>query len=436
MQGISATFTYAVRYDIEAVCRTPLRTGSVEGDTETVLKNRNGIAFVQGTSLAGAMRSWLRESKYQSFEEKLFGNQLSNGQLIISDGLFAEEAVKKVRPRLRINGALGSADRGGKFDTAHIETGSVFHFTITWLGDFSKQEGNDAKDEADELTVIEAMLSAIQSGEVLFGGQKTNGFGQVNLTVKKRSYQMKNPEDRAAWLADSNDGKLLSLSDNLPGNQVVFTIKGRLDSLLVKEAAAEQMKEGSITENIKENGIVVIPGSSIKGAIRGRIAAIVNLMGLDYRLHEEMFGRGAEKGKDEDSGKPGSIYFPDVRLFNVQERKISRIRVNRFTGGVMRGGLFSEEPVCGDVEIKVFAPDRPETCGLLLYAFRDLGLGLYGIGSGGSIGRGYLSDVEIVATTPVGDMLCLRFDENRQCKAEGSVGLLQKWLESLEGARI
>ena len=75
---MSATFTRAVRYRVEAVCLTPLRTGGADGAVETVLRDWTGRPFVQGTSLAGALRDWLADRDPDKVES-LFGSQQQSG---------------------------------------------------------------------------------------------------------------------------------------------------------------------------------------------------------------------------------------------------------------------------------------------------------------------------------------------------------------------
>ena len=53
---MAATYTYAVRYEAEARCSTPLRTGGSDGDTEQILRSCDGTALLQGSSIAGALR--------------------------------------------------------------------------------------------------------------------------------------------------------------------------------------------------------------------------------------------------------------------------------------------------------------------------------------------------------------------------------------------
>ena len=74
----------------------------------------------------------------------------------------------------------------------------------------------------------------------------------------------------------------------------------------------------------------------------------------------------------------------------------------------MQGGLFSEEPLSGDISIKIlvgFGGNKEladAAAGLLILALRDLGAGMFNIGSGYSIGRGFI-DIEKVKIRTVTD---------------------------------
>ena len=122
---MAVTYTYAVRYEVEAICRTPLRTGGTDGDPETILEGGDGTALLQASSLAGALRGWLESGQNTALAEVLFGSPKMAGHLLMSDGVFEKAAERFTRPRLRINGETGTADEGGKFDVAHIGSGSI-----------------------------------------------------------------------------------------------------------------------------------------------------------------------------------------------------------------------------------------------------------------------------------------------------------------------
>ena len=423
---MSATFTRAVRYRVEAVCLTPLRTGGADGAVETVLRDWTGRPFVQGTSLAGALRDWLADRDPDKVEP-LFGSQAQSGSLMVSDGLFEAAAEQQTRPRLRIDGATGTADDGGKFDVAHIAAGTKLTFTLTWLGN---------EEMLEQTGMVEQMLAALHAGEIRLGAQKTSGFGRVSLTVQKRSYRMEDEGDRTAWLEEREDGTPLTLPELTLGGQVVFTLTGRADSILVKAGAREMRsspKGGNrnVTVPLRENGRAILPGSSVKGAVRARVTAIAELLGLEKAVTEELFGRMNRRGENPDNGLPGKVRFEDAVL-SGKSQEISRIRINRFTGGVIRQGLFVEEPIRSEITLRITLPEgEARGCGLLLYALRDLGLGLYNLGSGGAVGRGYLAVYTIRAQAPDGAEACLRFDKDRGCTMEDPSGLFARWLDAV-----
>ena len=422
---MKATFTNAVVYTAEAVCASPFRTGDSAGGTETVLRRKDGTALLPGTSLAGALRARLEERKGRDAANVLFGSQEKAGRLIVSDGVFERED-QTIRPRLRIDGRTGTALPGGKFDLAHLETGSRFRFTVTWLGD--APEG--------DLEEIEALLSELNAGTVRLGAQKSNGFGAVRLeTVKKRTFDLMKAEDRADWLAGNTEGAPLTLKA-VPdsGDVAVFTLEGQADRVLIKDSLSDYNKEKqeTYTVNLKEAGRPVLPGSSVKGAVRARAEAVAALLGLPGETAEELFGREARTG---DNGKAGRVRFDEVVLDPGKKCKVHRIRIDRFTGGVMRGGLFIEEEVSGPVTLRVIASGADEAgCALLLYALRDLGLGLYNLGSGGAVGRGFLT-VSKIGVRAAGGTGVLRFDGDRVCTAEDPDGLFDRWLNALTARR-
>lgn len=419
---MAVTYTYAVRYEVEALCWTPLRTGGTDGDPQMILQSWDGTALVQGSSLAGALREWLAAGD-AGMAEDLFGSQKKAGHLLISDGVFDRAAERCTRPRLRIDGVTGTAADGGKFDVTHVGSGSRFHFSVTWLGlDFD--EG--------ELKAVEQMLAALNCGEIRIGAQKSSGFGRVELKVLKRTFNLMDQEDRTAWLEGAYQGALLTLPEVSCARRVTFVVSGQADSLLVKAGAPLPKEKGEYTPNMTEGGQAVLPGSSVKGAVRARAEMIARMLGLPPGKTEVLFGRMSANGDD---GKPGRVYFEDGRLSWEKTQRISRIRVNRLTGGVIRGGLFTEEPLACDVELHISAPNEPEACGLLLYALRDLGLGFYNLGSGGSIGRGYLSVREIKAVTPDGGEARLLFNAEKVCTAQDPDGIFQMWLNELGGDR-
>ncbi|MBR0281319.1 MAG: hypothetical protein IJQ81_06970 [Oscillibacter sp.] len=454
---LKAEFTVAAWYEVSAECLTPIRTGGADNDPETLLltkrltpvrtdgnaadaetvfMNAQPVLLLQGSSLAGALRGWLEENGENAdalFGSSAVGGQIRPGRLRVSDGVFLPETETTLRPRLKLNPKTHAAENDKKFDMAHIQTGARFDFRLIWLGTEETQKG--------ELATIERMLSALHNGEIRLGAQKSNGFGRVSLRYRKRVYILSKENDRREWLNQSPpDGVPITPEALTDSRRVQFILRFRADSLLVKagaEAFAEEDgKPSMVTVSIEEAGYAVIPGSSVKGAVRARAEQIAVLKGLPVGETESLFGRMARGGND--NGLAGVARFEDIRLSNEKRVRVKRIRINRFTGGVVTSGLFTEEPVSTSVpaELRVSLPaNRERGCALLLYALRDLAWNLYGLGSGRSIGRGTLDASELEIRLPGGGTALFRFRDGFRCEASGEVETVQGWLTGLEAKR-
>ncbi|MBD5102512.1 MAG: hypothetical protein HDT27_07455 [Subdoligranulum sp.] len=434
------SFCYAAVYQVQAECLTPLRTGGADGDVEQVLRRKDGRAFIQGTSLAGAMRVWLTEQTEYGLADALFGSQDRAGQLIVSDALFDSRSNQATRPRLRIDSVSATGELHGKFDMAHMEAGSSLRFNLVWQGQ---------PEQKQELDAVETLLGAMHTGAICLGAQRSNGFGRLSLTVRCRRFDLKIEKDRQAWLEDDwaawQEQEWKDEPISLPAPQdaarVRFTVVGSTGSILIKDApvvlpgAGRDGKVETYMPNLFENGKAVLPGSSVKGAVRARAEYIARTLGIDPSVVENGFGRMA---KDGDNGLPGLVHFEEgvlqERLPAGSRPKITRIRIDRFTGGVQRQALFREEPLSADLTLTITAPEKPALCGLLIYALRDLGLGLYPLGSGWAIGRGKIEITEIRISAPGKRQAALRFDSRGKITLEDHDALVKEWLNKLKEA--
>lgn len=369
------TFTRAMRYFITVTCLSPLRTGGAEGDTQEILRYLDGAPFLPGTSLAGAMKSW-KENK------ALLGDETCESALIVSDVVF-DGSEATLRPRLRMDGKNGTAAK--KFDVAGLPSGVKGRFQLVWRG----VDGEDAAAAA-----IEEYLSAIQSGAIALGAQKANGFGRVALEVRKRAYHLEDGADLDAWLLgdEVSDARPISLRP-LGCEDAVFSVTALMPAMLVKASTGEGVGEMGVNAvQMRENGKIVIPGSSIKGALRAQLQRIAPHLGAEA-LVVRLLGRESKEG---DNGIAGRLRFTDGTIQAAKTGVINRIRINRFTGGVMHRGLFSEESVSGRLTFEIRAPgDMPAGCGLMLFALRDFGLGLFELGSGSAVGRGHPERLQV-----------------------------------------
>lgn len=421
-----ASFTRAVRYWVTAECTSPLRTGSADGSIDLVLLTHTGRVMLQASSIVGAIRAWYdKQSNGQS--KALFGSPEQESPLRVSDALFRDKDEMVTRPRVRMSGATSTVDESAKFDIACLPTGAVCEFELCWRGDSNDRVLAAARD-------IEACLSAIDQGNILFGAQKSNGFGRMKLTVERRIYDLFNPADRAAWLDDARDGEIITLGEATSGC-VIFDVRMLTDTMLVKAAVQLRETDGEspVTVHMEENGKPLLPGSSIKGSVRAHMKRIVPFVHVPPETLDTLMGRDERAGGD--GGIAGKLLFSDGELIEPQKTvRQARVHINRLTSGVIRKALVMEQPVGGIWRWQVQAPTKePAGCLLLLYALRDLGLGIYQLGGTKAIGRGVAREIEIVVRAEHKEAF-LRVADG-QVTLEDAHGLFASWEAQSGGGR-
>ena len=401
---MTPTFHKLLEYDVTVTCLSPLRTGSGNG----ILRDMDGTPFLQGTSLCGALRGWKND-------DVLFGVQDQAGELIVSDLIF-DSADTASRPRVRIDSKTGTALNGGKFDVECLVAGTHGHFTLTWRG---------TRELSEMRCVVEAYLAALHNGHILLGAQKTNGFGRVSLAVKVREFDLMNPSQLGQWLNDGGHKKPVRLSETKDDGTILFRVQGTTPGILVRASdGIGTGQEGYQAVPYRENGVYLIPGSSIKGAVRSQMERIAGQFRMEAQVRR-MLGFGADGAQD---GCCGTLFFSDGHFTGeIKETTCARIRLDRFTGGTYGGALFKDRVLSGTLNWEIRLPEHDDTaCAMLLFALRDLGLGLYTLGSGNSIGRGRLDSLTVQA----GDIVLTV--ENGDIRLSDPSGMALKWFRSWE----
>ncbi len=438
------------KYSIQAECREPLHIGTGSGRNGEVLVHPvEERPFVQATGLAGAFREYYRYD--EELERILFGaacqeeeNAAGEGsKVFFTDGFFSESAVyTELRPRIKIDRITATSQTaelkgsrqssGQKFEMESVAAGSVFSFSIYLY----EKEGEKNLDKELELG-----LQALHRGEIQLGGQKSNGCGYTELlSVRKAVYHLCDQRDRKLWAEEKKE-----MTELLPGlleeeagesRRIHFELSGKTaGSILVKSiAVTEYGKDAPDAVNIRNHRRdYILPGSSVKGAVRSQIEKIASYMGLKESCVQKIFGTGAD---DRQEGSRGKIRFYDCVIGESEDNDLVRIQhrihIDKFTGGVMYGGLFSEKPAYGELTLRVdLEEEMDQAGGLLLLALRDLALGIFPLGSGSSIGRGYLD----------GDTLIVRKGNQKLIEIDLKAGktvcgqeVIGRYLDSLQPA--
>ena len=440
------------KYVVKAVTTAPLHIGNAIGDSGEVLVHPvTDSPFLQASGLTGVLRSASMTLYGIETTEKLFGSlkmdedmtaQTAGSRVRISDGEFVMETVHlENRPRVAIDpvsGSVGSSRISGsrnasgqKYEAEYIGTGAEFSFVLYLFH-------NDSDDDRNR---VEEILSEMAAGHLQIGGQKSNGAGFLKAyKLLHKTFMLENEPDRISWAKEHSmtEGDYDEITEKMdsricPAYDIKVT--GRTEGpILIRSACITAFGAGAAdVENLKNaGGQYIIPGSSIKGALRNRIVIIEKYLGKKG-ISDSLFGFA---GKQEQRGSRGTVIVCDSVIGgesgNVREMLQHRIHIDKFTGGVMQTGLFTEQTLSGDILLHILVDHygNPEAAlGMLLLAIRDLAGGLWNLGSGYGVGRGYITVDKVTVTRSGSEKAAvISFSDNR---ISDPAGIMKSCLEAV-----
>jgi len=432
----------------DLVLQTPTHLGN--GDTDGIvdmpllLDEATGRALLPGTSLAGALRNYLRERRH-GFEkrapdaliEALFGGEKGDDEgnqsaLIIDDALGAMPQIE-LRDGVRIDPITRTAKidvdngilRGYKYDLQLLEAGTTFPLRMELL----LSRGNDQQQMKQMLALA---LHGLEAGEVAIGLRKRRGFGVCRVERwRVTRYDFTKPTDLLAWLAEDHPDWKFAPGDQRSGQHIADLLGVSLErvedrrnlcrihahfiidgSLLIRAGFGEQDR-GPDTVHLhsaRPGGArkPVLSGTSLAGALRHRAERILRTIGNAAQattMIDNMFGPARITSGDKQKARSSRLIVSETVIENPVSLVQNRIRIDRFTGSVHGTGLFNEQPVFGKndtlvtIDLTLRNPQDAEI-GLLLLLLKDLWTGDLPLGGEIGIGRGRLKGVEAVIETP------------------------------------
>jgi Uncharacterized protein predicted to be involved in DNA repair (RAMP superfamily) len=432
----------------DLVLQTPTHLGN--GDTDGIvdmpllLDEATGRALLPGTSLAGALRNYLRERRH-GFEQRasdtlieaLFGGEKGNDEgsqsaLIIDDALGEMPGIE-LRDGVRIDPITRTAKididdgvlRGYKYDLQLLEAGTTFPLRMELL----LSRGNDQQQMKQMLALA---LHGLEAGEVAIGLRKRRGFGVCRVERwRVTRYDFTKPTDLLAWLAEDHPDWKFAPGDQRSGQHIADLLGVSLErvedrrnrcrihahfiidgSLLIRAGFGEQDR-GPDTVHLhsaRPGGArkPVLSGTSLAGALRHRAERILRTIGNAAQattMIDNMFGPARITSGDKQKARSSRLIVSETVIENPVSLVQNRIRIDRFTGSVHGTGLFNEQPVFGKndtlvaIDLTLRNPQDAEI-GLLLLLLKDLWTGDLPVGGEVGIGRGRLKGVEAVIETP------------------------------------
>ena len=383
----------------------------------------DGSPLLSGSSLAGALRSHLNDLRAGYFSEKeapevtaIFGGERGDdhgGQspLIVFDSRGVLTAPPEIRDGVAIDGETGTASDRAKFDLEVLPAGTCFPLRFELLI-------GSTEDETAQLGSLAATLRGLERGEIAFGARKSRGFGRAEASAwRARRFDLRTAEGWLAWLGTDHENPLpdgdphASIDDALGGASAASVdqrerfvarcrVRWRDSSLLVRSPGMDSADAD--VSHLRSASQDVLPGTSLAGALRARALRIARCVRAEQDDAEqwvaELFGpRDSEDLATENQVEPwpraSRLICEESLLEGAQRLRPVRVRIDRFTGGVVDGGLFDEEPIyggSGNLRLEIRNPRAGEV-GLVLLILKDLLTGDLPLGGGAAVGRGVVT---------------------------------------------
>jgi len=436
----------------ELVLETPACFGNGDGDSLTdmplALDPLEGRALLTGTSIAGALRAYLREREWgyrqdrktDALHKTLFGRQEDDegeqSWLITCDALGDRSPKVELRDGVALDSKTRTAEDKKKFDFELLEAGTRFPLRVELL---IPQELR--KELLEGLAIA---LQGLENSEIALGARKRRGLGKCRVTEwYVTRYDLTTMAGLLAWLNQTGTPQTGPHIAGLLGGKAdldrreSFTVEatfGLDGSLLIRsgqgEAGAPDMIH--LQSNRSGRSVPVLSGTGLAGALRGRALRIARTIGSEDKaaaLVDELFGLRIQSSKDEP--RASRLTTAETEIGSPLNRVQSRVKIDRFTGGSFPTALFSEQPVWGkrDTAVTTIITVQQPTyaqIGLVLLLLKDLWTGDLPLGGEISVGRGRLKGQKATLTykradaaseqwtiTQAGDQLRIDGDQGR-----------------------
>jgi CRISPR/Cas system CSM-associated protein Csm3 (group 7 of RAMP superfamily) len=488
-------FFYIARLVLETCTPLSIASGRTDGIADNLLvRDANNLPAIPGSSLAGVLRHAYQrhydENGKSTNTNALFGSAknedtgnpscvhfswgyLHNGKDIPIEGLlkpddlrFQDKVVKDAlqttpirRDHVKLNhrGASDTKNQG-KFDRTSLTTGHRFSIELSLWSD----EKNDPR--------WQQLLDLLKRPDFRLGGGTRRGLGKLKIvrgcTGEFNLMKPENADESEEFKkfseltqALTNNTHLQPLKESkslepLPQISLALTpldgygyrFGGGIEPLVNKQIEVDNQPADllAVTEHcvtwetgkgtLTKKKQIVIPASSVKGAISHRVAYHYNILdgkfadkmspeiyaeclGENNEAVQALFGYVKEKQneKDKDIAQIGCLIFDDIYLDHKTRTSLKPVEyahnsIDRFTAGVREGALFFEEVLTDTqsfkLDITVTLPlnentkewkitesekeaKRANIRQALHLTLTDLTEGRLALGAGGGRGHGY-----------------------------------------------
>lgn len=419
--------------DGDIVLKSSMLIGCGEDvDTDIdVIKDNEGAPFIPATSFVGVLKQKcgeiyginVKNNDGEKFITKkefeyIFGGNDNDSLLSCSDLIIlTNKNVVETRDGVKINVKTGIAEDKGKYDYEVVAADSKFKLKIE-IDLFSDLENIIPINKIKE--VGGTIFNLLKEKGIRIGAKTNSGFGKAILeTGRIFLLDFSRKEDVEAWLTGAGikerQDESVSFSRhniNLDENRFIINVSLDIKNSLIIRSYSDNPEDPDASQ-LRSGDKYIISGTSIKGALRARAEHIMKTIADKNGISEEkmnayiniLFGNSYEIELNDETGHkkikidiPSRVLVEEVNLEHICSEVQSRIKIDRFTGGVINSALFDSLPVFPintsgkESNIKNFtiivknALDIDE--GLMLLLLKDIWTGNLAVGGEKNIGRG------------------------------------------------
>ncbi|HHY79110.1 MAG TPA: hypothetical protein GX516_01880 [Thermoanaerobacter sp.] len=390
---------------------SPLLIGTGEKNYTdiSVEKDDGGNPYIPASSLRGVLRHYFFDNlalegadkaqiEYFWGSDKSRDDQDTYQSAFILEDLYALNKPSVVtRDGIKIDNKTGVAEDKKKFDYEVVEPGAQFGFNAEVVL-------RECFSEEIFLKIVSTLISALKNGQTFLGSMTTKGFGRCRLSeFKVYKYNFINgtnkTKDVISWLkGESREDQSITLDLNniFLHKKSKFSLKATFtvsNSLIVRAYTGVPKEPDCI--HMTSAGRDILPGTSLKGALRTRAVKIINTLGgQGDELVKELFGWASDKPGEEGKKIKSRLMVNEAYIQNSIKETQFRIKIDRFTGGVIKTALFDSTPVWSNkdnasITINIDINDcKNWEAGLLMLLLKDLWTGDLAVGGEKNIGRG------------------------------------------------
>ncbi|MEJ9152466.1 RAMP superfamily CRISPR-associated protein [Bacillus smithii] len=390
------------------------------------------VPYIPGTTLAGVLRNYLSEEGHENkFVELMFGKKIKGlntsdatiSKLYVYDADLTDQKYNStfIRDGVRLDPDTKTSVDKGKYDYEIVSEDTDFFLRLELV--FREYDPIEHMEK-----ILYHLLKALQEQKIFIGAKKQRGFGRIELQdVKILRLDFRDPSRKRRFLDEWFKFDWKSFKGNTELEQLnhqnvsidvpkknVIKVKVPLKneySLMIRDYRSVY-KDNTSEEQIGQDymqlcshGVPVIPGTSWAGAIRARMRSILKDLYCSAGLDEKSSMKKSEErindffgfvDENKNIARASKIRFYEARLDGGTMIMQNRVKIDRYTGGAVRGALFDELPVYHGhtnlvMEIEAEEKEVEPDLGLLLLTLKDLMNGYLSIGGETNIGKGIFS---------------------------------------------